>query len=128
MGPCIISAVVGVVVIVCGIRKVRYGRHLQAVGVRTRGVVVDLRWSNHVAYPVVRFTTADGREVEMRGETGRDPPARRVGDVVEVLYDPADPERARIAGWTHSGGFVGTLLILFGLVFVALAVHLAGAA
>jgi hypothetical protein len=126
MGVCIIAVIAGLFVMAGGITKLRQGRHLKAVGVRARGVVVDLRWSDGCAYPVVRFTCADGREVVMRSDIGRDPPAKRKGDVVDVLYDPADPEHARIAGWAHSGGFAGTLLILFGLGFLALGVYLAG--
>jgi hypothetical protein len=41
-------------------------------------------------YPVVRFTTADGRTVQFVSSSGSSsPPA--VGDSVDVLYDPDDP-------------------------------------
>lgn len=47
-------------------------------------------------YPELRFVTADGRTVSVRGNIGASPPAYRVGDQVPVLYDPGEPARASI--------------------------------
>ena len=45
--------------------------------------------------PIVEFE-ADGRAVRFEGQNSSDPPVYRVGQRVEVLYDPARPEAARI--------------------------------
>jgi hypothetical protein len=42
-------------------------------------------------YPIVRFVTAQGEEVEFRSEKGFTPCRARVGDDVTVYYDPKDP-------------------------------------
>ena len=53
--------------------------------------------------PVVMFTMRDGDVRMTVGSVNRSPPPWKVGDVVEVVYDPADPGRAdlrsELAGW-----------------------------
>jgi hypothetical protein len=49
-----------------------------------------------LTYPVVRYRTTDGREVVFRSGFGSQPPLWRPGQPVTVLYDPANPEAARI--------------------------------
>jgi hypothetical protein len=48
-----------------------------------------------VHYPVYEFTLPDGRVVRTRGPVGSGTPCCEIGDLVRVLYDPADPRRAR---------------------------------
>ncbi len=54
--------------------------------------------------PVVTFTTRAGEERSVVGSVNRRPAPWAVGDVVEVVYDPANPSRAdlrtEVAGWT----------------------------
>lgn len=47
-------------------------------------------------HPVIRFTTGDGRLVELRSGFGGTTHTYRLGEQVPVLYDPADPSRARL--------------------------------
>jgi len=69
-----------------------------------KGVVVDLSLSRSsssstpgsVYYPIVRFKTAKGEEVEFRGDVGSNPPSYRKGEEVQVRYDPKDPYHASI--------------------------------
>lgn len=66
---------------------------------RAQGEVIDVvkrapRATNYV--PVVRFRTAAGQETTFRGFVGSRPPAHRTGDIVKVLYDPANPARATV--------------------------------
>ena len=88
---------------------------------RTTGTVIDLSEDfssddGTVYYPVVRFTTAEGRTVEFRSSTGSSPPPD-VGDRVEVLYDSDDPQDAQLSGffdlWLWPIAF-GVLAIGFG--------------
>jgi hypothetical protein len=72
-----------------------------------------------VYYPIVAFTTARGDSVTVRSKVGSNPPSWRVGDAVDVLYDPADPQGARLAGFfhLHIGSFVfGILGLVFGAI------------
>jgi hypothetical protein len=80
---------------------------------RADGTVVDLVESYDSEddttsyYPVVRFETADGRAV--RFESGVST-SDDVGDGVEVLYDPDDPDDAKLAGFFNLWG----LSLIFG--------------
>ena len=80
-----------------------------------------------ITKPVVRFTTADGREVEFADPVSVTPGAR-VGRTVPVRYDPQEPERARIAKtfrlrfapWVLAAVgigclFMGTVVLVVGL-------------
>jgi hypothetical protein len=76
---------------------------------------------NAFYYPVVAFDTADGRRQKVQLAEGSWPPAHRVGDLVTVLYQPADPTDARIdagggtaAMWTWTI-VTGALAVAFAL-------------
>ena len=45
---------------------------------------------------VVTLVGSDGQETTFRGFVGSRPPAHRTGDIVKVLYDPANPARAMV--------------------------------
>jgi len=47
-------------------------------------------------YPIVRFSTAHGEEVEFRSPEGVTPCRAQVGDDVTVYYDPQNPLDARL--------------------------------
>jgi Protein of unknown function (DUF3592) len=53
--------------------------------------------------PVVTFTTRAGEERSVVGSVNRRPAPWAVGEVVDVVYDPANPSRAdvrtEVAGW-----------------------------
>jgi hypothetical protein len=49
--------------------------------------------------PVVEFTTMDGATHSFASNTSSNPPSYRVGEGVEVLYAPDDPNDARIRGF-----------------------------
>jgi hypothetical protein len=50
-------------------------------------------------YPVVRFTTTQGREFVFTDGVGTYPPDYEVGDAVDVLYNPQNPRDATIKNW-----------------------------
>ncbi|GGU92782.1 hypothetical protein GCM10010260_29410 [Streptomyces filipinensis] len=99
---------------------------------RARGTVVALEWrtdhhsTSHgrrvndkpMAYPVVRFTSADGTPRTFRDPTGSSPPAYEKGERVEVLYRADSPEDARINGFAS--------LWLLPLIFSGLGLGVAG--
>jgi len=66
--------------------------------------------------PVFEFRTLQGKKVEFSGNLQTNPPQFKVGQTVEVLYDPEDPEEARINRGFNLY-FVPAFLGLFGLVF-----------
>lgn len=85
---------------------------LDANGVRTEGTVIDIEsvynssaeaGSSYTYYPVVRFNVRGYGSVKFRSNTGSSHPTKRVGDTVNVLYDPEHPEsKAQIdMGWMN---------------------------
>jgi Protein of unknown function (DUF3592) len=97
---------VGVLLLVVGAVVALFTARFIAGAERADGTVVDLVLSDSgddeddqdVVYrPVVRFTTAEGRAVEFVSSLGSSPPSHSKGDSVEVLYDPDDPNDARLS-------------------------------
>jgi Protein of unknown function (DUF3592) len=74
-------------------------------------------------YPVVKFTTADGRTIEFRSSSGSSPPSHSEGDSVEVLYDPDDPQDARLSGFMDLW-FAPLVCAALGTVFTAIGVYI----
>jgi hypothetical protein len=72
--------------------------------------------------PVVRFTTAEGREIEFHGPGGGGTAFAR-GDRVTVVYDPANPIRARIVSfldlWLPSVVAFGVAILFGGSVWLS---------
>jgi Protein of unknown function (DUF3592) len=64
--------------------------------------------------PVVRFLTARGQVVEFQGNDG----SLRAGDAVRVLYDPANPQDARLDSWPNRWG-AGSVPLAIGLALIA---------
>lgn len=114
---------------------VRY-RQFLARALRVPGVVVTLiasrssssgpgRSNGGITYrPVFRFQTYEGMDVEVTSNTGSNPPPAREGEQVNVLYDPADPRKARLDKFGQRGGFIGWIFVAFGVVFTAIGVGL----
>lgn len=65
-------------------------------------------------YPIVQFHTAREQVVEFEGNDG----SLRAGDSVRVLYDPANPQGARLDSWSSRWG-AGTVPLAIGLVLIA---------
>lgn len=70
--------------------------------------------------PKVAFTTKDGTLVEYRASASSSDPGYKVGDTVPILYDPNEPERAKINSFFHMWLFP-TILLSVGSLFTALA-------
>lgn len=93
------------------------------------GVVIDLYRSrsgdSNTTRPVVRFTAADGEQVEFTSSFGSNPPAYSRGDEVRVLYRPSRPHDAEIDGFfalwgvTSILGGIGAVFLIIGIVLVA---------
>jgi hypothetical protein len=97
--------------------------------VEAEGKVIDLERSRSSSSssssssstyrPVVEFTTATGKRIEFTSSVGSSPPSHRVGEPVRVLYNPADPQSARIKSFFQL--WFGFLIVFFmGLVFAAI--------
>jgi Protein of unknown function (DUF3592) len=66
--------------------------------------------------PVFKFTTMQGQVIEVEERIASNPPEFKTGQVVDILYDPQDPNRARVKKWFNLY-FVPLLLGGMGLIF-----------
>jgi len=86
---------------------------------RADGVVVELSWSGGSATPVVQWTDAKGGVHKVVGGVSSKPPSYSVGEKVDVRYDPAQPDRARIDGFLENW-FAALILGILGTVFFSI--------
>jgi len=94
-----------------GVFELAASYRFQATAVRTVGTVVEnvpktQEDTSHngtvetLYYPRIRFQTASGREIFfLREDVGTNPPWHKLGETVNVLYDPRNPSAARIKSW-----------------------------
>jgi hypothetical protein len=66
--------------------------------------------------PVYTFRTMSGQVIEVTDNISSNPPQFKEGQMIDVLYDPENPGRARINKWFNLY-FVPLLLGFLGLVF-----------
>ncbi|WP_341522091.1 DUF3592 domain-containing protein [Pseudomonas sp. G.S.17] len=97
--------------------------------VSVEGTVIDLdsqRSQDSITFkPVVQFVTEDGQTVEFTSSAGTNPPSYSVGEKVEVLYAPEDPQGAKLSGFFELWGSVlilatmgGPMLFVGGVIFL----------
>jgi uncharacterized protein DUF3592 len=130
----VLFAVLGGVFVVVGTRSARASREFERVAQRAPGVLTDVRYE-HIgtpgegsmhAVPIVQFTLPDGRTVRTEARMGATPGFNRTGTEITVLYDPADPRRARVdARMAGGGAFVGGCMASLGLTFVVVGIAVA---
>jgi hypothetical protein len=106
-------------------------------GVRAQGVVVDQFKSvsravddedrkartgpNISYYPVVEFASARGEAIRFQGSTGSGVPEYEIGTRVIVVYQPNDPQQAKILSFSQF--WLGPLVVsIAGLVFFSMGV------
>lgn len=122
-GP--LAVLLGIAMLFFGWRSHAQTRAFVAAASHARGTVVEIvahtRGSDTLFYPVVEFTTPEGQVVRFQDRNGSNPPAHRVGETVDVLYDPARPQVAAIASWKDLWLF-STILLGFGGLWVLLGV------
>jgi Protein of unknown function (DUF3592) len=74
--------------------------------------------------PVFSFKAADGKAYSVTSHASSDPPGFDVGDEVTVLYDPSNPQQARIDTFWQLWavpvvlGSIGTFFFIIASVFV----------
>jgi hypothetical protein len=98
--------VIGAVFLGLGLYWSWQSRQFARTAARAQGEVIDLvqrlggrsglasqgpRW-----HPVVRYRTADGHVVQFVSNFGTSPSIWHTGQMVTVLYDPMQPESARV--------------------------------
>jgi hypothetical protein len=91
--------------------------------IETRGIVVDNVYKGSedgggsMYSPKIRFNDSMGREIEFTENWSTNRPDFNIGDEVIVLYNPAEPEKARRGGKKWKFFFIAWLLGGLGLLF-----------
>lgn len=99
-----------------------------ASAVETRGIVVDKVYKGSedgggsMYSPKIRFNDSMGKEIEFTENWSSNRPDFKIGDEVIVLYNPAEPEKARRGGKKWKFYFLAWLLGGLGLLFSAILV------
>ncbi len=104
--PAVVT-LIGLVIIGVTVRHLILARGFARTAVATTGTVIhvrtqagysgpDMESSGPLYFPTVRFTTARGQSVEFTPRFGTSLSPHAVGQQVPVLYQPNDPNSARI--------------------------------
>ncbi|WP_322820290.1 DUF3592 domain-containing protein [Chloroflexus sp.] len=101
--------------------------------VATQGTVVEIKprsvntnsGQRTFFYPIVEFRTATGETIQFESEAGGNPSAYQIGDRIEIMYNPDQPQTAFINSWelwlpyTLFLGTGGLLLIVSGIALLS---------
>lgn len=97
-----IFALIGVLLLGSAIADGYLAYQLDTNRAKATGTIIKLETSDNdptIHYPVVRFTTQEGKEITFRSARGSNTYSDALGESVKVLYLPANPEGARIGGF-----------------------------
>jgi hypothetical protein len=123
----LLPILVGALMLWWSLRRLWLVSRLQNRGERARGEVVGYAETGRSSRMIVHFRTKAGDQVEaLNSSVGWT--AGRVGDEVDVAYDPHDPQRMRIVRGPWLSEWVprmiaatGGMLVVIGLMLAALA-------
>ncbi|MER7282082.1 DUF3592 domain-containing protein [Dactylosporangium sp. NPDC000244] len=112
------AVVIGTIVTVSGIKRIKSSRKFRARAVRVNGMVVDNMWrqvdGSDVAMPVYDYHTREGHPMRATEQVGTNPPRYRPGTPVVVLYDPAEPYRAQLEGMAGATNVLHGVFVVIG--------------
>jgi hypothetical protein len=93
--------------------------HFKLTGQRTIGSVTELRSAGNGNFSPVFVFTNYAQRFEVVSRHSSKPPSHSVGDIIPVLFDPANPQKARPDTFQYSwllptifGGAGGGLLVI----------------
>ena len=124
----VIFLVIGAVMIGLAIFFFSRTRRFLRSALDATGTILELRESSGsdggtVYSAVVEFPTTDGRRIRWEESMASNPPAGQPGEQLVMKYDPANPQKARIAKATRML-FMPMLFGGLGLLFLGLGVVL----
>lgn len=117
----VVFSLVGSLLVVIGLFILARTRVFISKSREVKGTVIRMVSSfgsegGTVYAPVFKFTTLQGQVVEVEEKVFSNPPEFTQGQVVDILYDPENPSRARVKKWFNLY-FVPILLGGLGIIF-----------
>lgn len=113
---CYLQTIIGLAMLVGAYYCYSKTNEFVSSALTAEGEVVDLKAkesSDGDTYsPVVKFNAKDGSEHQIVSNVSSDPPAYSIGEAVEVLYEEANPQNAKINAFfsLHLPEFILSLL------------------
>ena len=108
--------------IVTGTSGIDNGTSISTMEGGTEGYSTSLNFRKRTAnmfYPVISFTTKDGKEIIKQSDSGSNPSAYKVGQQVKIFYTPENPEKFMI------DNFINTKLLPYGTAIIGLIILVA---
>ena len=123
----VVSSLVGALLLVVGTILWINTRMFIARAQQVRGSVDHMKYrhsSDGSGYaPAFKFKTLKGESIEFASRTYSDPPEFKAGQDVDILYDPQNPQRARLNKGANLY-FMPLLVAVLGIIFLAVGVAL----
>lgn len=124
------TTLISVTMLIIGIISYIRTKNFLAGAVETRGVVIENVYKgsdegSSMYSPKIRFTDSMGQAVEFTENWSTNRPDYAVGGEVIVLYNPAEPQKARRGGKKWKFFFVAWLLGGLGLLFTGMMIFMA---
>jgi hypothetical protein len=111
----------GMLLLVAGVQFSNGLENMLSRGISAQGQVVEMAGAeagdSDIVYPVVVFTDSQGRSIRFYDRKGQEQSEISVGDAVEVLYVPDDPEKTAMIDRGMMNYLRPLLLLLGGTVF-----------
>ncbi|TWI97682.1 uncharacterized protein DUF3592 [Mucilaginibacter frigoritolerans] len=118
----LIFILIGIAMIVFGNYKLTEYRNLINTGIKTEGIVFSIESSydtaDNMAYyhPIIRFTTKENEWVTERYDIGSSPCPYKVGESINIIYDPNDNKKFIIDN--GNAKLLGPIIMILGGVFI----------
>lgn len=121
-----VNGVLSITMLLIGIVSYVRAKRFLSKAIETRGTVAEEVYKGQsdggggMYSPRIRFNDSMGKSYEFTENWSGNRPDFKIGDEVIVLYDPAQPEKARRGGKKWKFFFVAWLLGGLGLLFTGL--------
>ncbi|MEQ5092806.1 DUF3592 domain-containing protein [Proteus terrae] len=118
-----IFALIGAIIFIVALFVIKSELNVVRNGIETTGIVIDQSVSkssdgDYFYHPIIQFNTEDNREITFRSPEGSSQSRFYLGEKINVIYLPNDPQRATINNFLGLYG-AGTILSIFGLLFAS---------
>lgn len=118
--------IIGLGITILGYFTLKKNRRLSKVGIKTLAKVIDISeqhstdsegYSTTSYYPVLEFLDDQQQSFSFQGNVGGGKRKYKVGQEIEILYDPADPTKAQMKNF-GAQWIMPIVLMIVGLMLV----------